>query len=106
MRTILFRGKVSEIPNKVVIGYLVNENTINSTIVDSNSVSQYTGIEDKTGCRIFENDIIKLKDDEFYIIKYHDGAYMLYDVEDNYYKFYLGDIDSAHIEVIGVSYEV
>ncbi len=77
--------------------------------VDPKTVGQYTGLKDKTGCLIFEGDIIRTSEygvdngkgvnfsgkDKF-VIRYDDGSYFL---ENHLRRFYLRSDSGA--EVIG-----
>lgn len=73
MREILFRGKHMHVcpENKHldgtwVEGYLADENHINDGkcefLIDPETICQYTGLIDKNGNLIWENDIVKFED--------------------------------------------
>lgn len=73
MREILFRGKYMHVcqENKHldgtwVEGYLADENHINDGkcefLIDPETICQYTGLTDKNGKKIWENDIVEFED--------------------------------------------
>lgn len=89
MREILFRGK-REDNNEWVYGFLSKSRGNNhflslcidyeengvmlSSIVEPETIGQYTGLSDKSGVKIFEWDIIKSHGNDSYVIKY--GEYI------------------------------
>lgn len=120
MREILFRGKTSQ--TKWVYGDIVqedeltyireNKNTADNYyyknyIVYMDSLSQYTGIDDKNGVKVFESDILKVRDSlpggemEFIgVVEFRDGSFVIVNDEMTHYRW----ID-YEIEVIGNKFD-
>lgn len=75
MREILFRGKILGLTDWSYGYYaksgenhfilLDTDNEDNYSIVDPETVGQYTGLKDTDGRRIFEGDIVQWKDENF-----------------------------------------
>lgn len=105
MREILFRGK-SPVSGEWAYGSLILETNAfdeklvlaiisdadgNETLVNSETVGQYTGLCDRNGTRIFENDIISAHPDELFpddeirlVVEWHDYGWFGKDSKGRY----------------------
>ena len=66
--------------------------------IDENTICQYTGLTDKNGNKIWENDVVML-DDEFWIVKWSDDAQ--FTIEDDCTIEHFGNVWGADCEVYG-----
>ena len=89
MREILFRGKRLDNGEWVEgyyspvnlslagnMGHFINEGGFRAIEVDPETVSEFTGLRDRNGKRIFEGDIINYEDGDPSDYEYHDGTIM------------------------------
>jgi uncharacterized phage protein (TIGR01671 family) len=118
MREILFKGKrkdngewvcgeyitIYDDPKYKAIKTCIELNT-GVYEVDPDTVCQYTGLTDRNGTKIFENDIVTITgfcpDDEGYgVIQWADDEAMFV-VDADYCNYDFGNISGEELEVIG-----
>lgn len=119
MREIEFRGFVADEPNEWVYGHLVSNSAIHQTkehkstnccgigtfSVIPESVGQFTGKRDVNKLKIYENDILRDIEDNYYVVGYMYEAFVLLDITGEF-AFFLGDMDGDCLTKIGNTYEV
>lgn len=123
MREILFRGKRTD-NGEWVIGFLSKTRGLDnklhicidyeekgvmcSSIVIPETVSQYTGLTDKNGKKIFEGDILKYTNDDnethYLTVAFEEGAFLINDNGVTEYDL-ISTFDCLGIEVAGNIHE-
>ena len=91
MREIIFRGKRLDNGEWISGNLFVNDTDGRAYIlagsrtvtieweIDPSTVGQYTGLKDKHGKKIFEDDIISLRTGRPHVVRFKDGAFLLED---------------------------
>lgn len=109
MREIEFRAKNTK--DVWVSGYLEREDLIYdqnydcSILIQINTLGQYTGLKDKNGTKIFEEDLIKSKYGYVYKVYYEEYRFRIEDKYGNMLNPTQMAIDHYDCEVIGNIYD-
>lgn len=90
--------------NKIFISCFPDEDDNEEAfVVDSKTICQYTGLTDKNGCKIWENDIVRL-DEDLYIVTWEEDDAM-FALEDVGIVEHFSNVDSKWCEVVGNKFD-
>ena len=116
MREIIFRGKRAD-NGEWVYGSLITERNMfdgnlmtmhiqdieepyDDNLIDDETVGQYTGLTDKNGVKVFEEDIVRIFDGEYFsgVVKYSNeqGSFTVDDTSLHYWVSDIEVIGNAH----------
>lgn len=75
--------------------------------IDISTLCRYTGLTDKNGKRIWENDIVETNDGEtiINIVKFEEGGFMLKGIAETINSVYFDEYDTEEVEVIGNAFD-
>ena len=85
--------------------YIIDKDTFSHYLVDENTLCQYTGMTDKNGCRIWENDVVEIpKEDDYFKVIWSDTE-ARYEMQSDSLVVDFDNYWSYEIEVIGTKFD-
>ena len=82
---------------------MTDENGVSRIEIDHSTICQFTGLIDRNGDKIWENDIVRL-DEDLYIVTWEEDDAM-FALEDVGVVEYFSNVDSKWCEVIGNKFD-
>ena len=82
---------------------MTDENCVSGIEIDHNTICQFTGLVDRNGDKIWENDIVRI-DEDLYIVTWEEDDAM-FALEDVGVVEHFSNVDSKWCEVVGNKFD-
>jgi uncharacterized phage protein (TIGR01671 family) len=88
-----------------VIGMGIENGSCQGSVVLEESISEYTGLEDKNGKEIYGSDILDCWEGRRHVVKFDLGSFYFETLDDSDEEYPVDNFEAIELEVIGNIYE-